>query len=168
MKLPDLGHLHTPSKEKVRLEIWWDFMLHSDQLYDKKTGIATCTTCNSKIKLPVDYGKRLPLVAYKNSIGVTIVFRALLNILNDYTPLSPILVVITAFLASALLLVALLKMGVSWTLARYGWSCFDDTDRYALSSVIQETSEDNRRIRDSIVLGIGTTYTIVLLTQLFG
>lgn len=165
MKLPDLGHRHTPSREKDVQNIWWDFMLHSNQLYDRKTGIATCYNCGARIKVPVEYGKDLPLIAYKMSIGTTAIFRLLLNVLHDHTTIPPILIVITAVLSATLLLYALLKVAISRILTNYSWICFDDADK---SSVVQETIKDNKRIRYCISLGIATTYTIVLLTQSFG
>lgn len=168
MKLPVLDHQHTPSKEKVKLNTWWDFMLHSNQLFDKKTGIAACYHCGATIKLPVEYGKLLPLIAYKASIGATVIFRVLLNILDDHTSMQPILVVITAVLSAAFLLFAVVKVATSRILSQYHWVCFDDTDKCISSNVIQETVADTNRIRYSIWLGAATTYTVIWLTQWFG
>lgn len=74
----ETSHSHNPSCQRTRGRIWWDFLLHSTQLYDRRTNTAKCKACGVTLKVPSVFGKEMPVRAFLYSACTTICYYYLL------------------------------------------------------------------------------------------
>ena len=161
MEYPQFPHRHIPSAARGQFYIWLDFFLRGNQLYDKKTGLSTCSLCGTNIIIPREYGKTMPIWVYSYGLGSCTVFMLILQYLRDNTSWSNTIIIIIGLLCGTTLFILSKRINKARLLSCYKWEQITSDD-YGL--FVKEIAVDNKRVRYAEASGI---FAAIIIIRLF-
>ena len=132
---------HSPSAHLSQWQVFWEFVLRKNKLYNRGTNASECARCGKVIQIPIVCREMLPTRVFSVGFWWVLSARFLIGMITSHIDISnPIAFVIWLILGLGIRFV-LKRISVAILLASYSWEETTETDAWQLKDAAKSLKE---------------------------